>query len=174
MMNSVINFGNITPAAPVVRVSFTEKFLLNIKKKPRFSSISFRDEDGNLGIKVTMVFKGAIENTEIYTSNGTAELVEAILSAYNGDLSKMADYKEEEHEVLHADEGEDMRVEMFKCFLYSPYQFLRNRPFVDVNGTKYFCGEIEYTQKCRINFCLPGLEEMNQLYHEIMKDKEAA
>lgn len=170
MINSVINFGNITPA---VRLSFAERFIEGYKKIPTFSCLTFSDQDGTLGITVNMKFKDG-DKAEIYTPAGTPALIEAILSAFNGDVTKIKDYKEEEHSAIQAEDGEDLRVEIFKTFLYSPYTVVPQQPFTSFYGEVYYSAFIELGTKCKVFFSSPNYDEMCRLYKESVEKKHAA
>lgn len=162
-----IDFRNVTPK-PAPK-TFSLKFVEAMGKKPKWVSLSFRQEEKVLFVQTTFLYRDESPKITICTS-ATEELVFAILCAFREDMSYITEYTDEgKKRISTEDENEDLRVEMFKTFLESPYQKLDIkcwRPNPDNPDDKRFCIKFPVNSDRFVTFCLPNYKEMYALYKE--------
>lgn len=160
-----IDFGNVTPA-PTPK-TFSQMFIEAMEKNPSRVMLTFKQEGEILYLRTTFLYKDGTPKDVICTP-ATQELIFAILCAFRDDMSKIKDYNATDKELISTDdENVDLRVEMFKAFLASPYTKIYQCPkqFAN-NDILYFRMEFYVHANRFVSFCLPNSKEMAALYKE--------
>ena len=162
-----IAFENVTPK-PTPK-SFKDLFIEAMDRSPKIVNLTFRQEESVLYVQTSFTYREKTLNNRI-SAPATKELIFAILCAFRYDMSKIAEYSSEGKDWISTeDETEDLRVEIFKTFLASPYQKIGVKcwkPDTDNPDSKYFCIKFP-VNSCRfVSFCLPNYKEMYALYKE--------
>ena len=109
-------------AEEVVSTKVDAQFINNLKsvfsKFPQRTVMRFRqDPSGRLIIRVEPTYANGI--TQVIDGFGDADLINTILSAGAGMLTELEEYHANEHDIEIAAEGEDLRLEILKQFLFS-------------------------------------------------------
>lgn len=148
--------GTLKATASQLFVNKLFKGFLNIPTKV---DVKFKNVEKKLQMIVSMTHKNKI--TQVHKSFADFALVEDVVAAMGMKIGYLEHYKADEHEVKSTEE--DLRVELFRQFLQSPYRCYFGDDFVAKNGDRYLCATFTVNYEKTVSFCLKRTEEMENI-----------
>lgn len=136
---------------------------------PTNVTMGFKNVENKLLMIVRVTHKNKI--TQEYTTFADFDLVEAMLNALGMRIGELPKYCKTEHTVEATEE--DLRIELFRQFLNSPYRCYFGNDFISSNNERYACATFSIGFKKEVKFCLKRNEEVEKMINQACKPESS-
>lgn len=156
---------SVTNAPSKISASFVNQLTEAFRKFPPKVDMKYKqDATSRLIISLTVTYENGKQ--QHYEGAGDTDLISAILKAMGRNLSGLAEYKAEEHDVEVAQQDENMVFELFQQYLNSSMQCYIDTDWCSAMGKRY--RKVRFTPSFNMNvkFCLEATPKVDGIINK--------